>query len=559
MKPQLGQSKLSFLKHAPTVYRKRRPIDLRNRHGTLLGLGGLSNDYSTFPTTAQPPGTSPLHHIHTQNNHGHHNLTHSRPPPLLRRQSTTTRGHKSFMDIDLPSIRALRREPSMMELDPPTTLFAPTPSPAHFLPGPWAFFQAAEAQRAQRQAQMEFLTRLQELRARDEQCFVQLMAGFAKECPVQFAQLTGFMRRMENELAFAAAQEEQQNNQNSFLKNAGIGGPFQQGQQRRYSHTGVSASQDYWGRVQEHRESRGTKMGLLELAQLFGNQVQARSSHGEQFHRDQQQQHLQQLRQQYGGSSLQLIDRRASLGTIGLGGGAGGVGNGKGGRHGGRNGRPGGINGQSRSASMPVLRRGKTFQQQQQAMQQLTAYQRQLYQHVQQIYQHQQQQQQQHLGYQNSLGNGSVGCVTSPIAIPLTHELMEYAAMTAAMSTGPASPTHSSNSSSVNNLPALINSLSSSPSSSLSSSFASPPSSAGSGSPLSPPNYTSLVGQFQQQQQQQCPPLSLQQQAVSLGGQSYFFETQDPLELAAINMHINMNSQGSSRRQRYKPTPVRTL
>ncbi|KAF9125648.1 hypothetical protein BGX30_000377 [Mortierella sp. GBA39] len=334
---------------------------------------------------------------------------------------------------------------------------------------------------------MEFLTRLQELRARDEQCFVQLMAGFAKECPVQFAQLTEFMRRMENELASAAAQEEQQNSQNSFLKNVGAGGPFQQGhqqQQRRYSHTGVGASQDYWGRVQEHRESRGTKMGLLELAQLFGNQVQARSSHGERFHRDQQQQHLQQLRQQYGGSSSQLIDRRASLGTIGIGGGAGGggAGNGKGSRHGGRNGRPGGVNGQSRSASMPVLRRGKSFQQQQQAMQQLTAYQRQLYQHVQQAYQQQQQQQQQHLGYQSSLGNGSVGFVTSPIAIPLTHELMEYAAMTAAMST-----------------------------------------------------------------------------AVGLGEQSYFFQNQDPLELAAINMHMNMNSQGSSRRQRYKPTPVRTL
>ncbi|KAF8942798.1 hypothetical protein BGZ47_006120 [Haplosporangium gracile] len=546
MKPQLGQPKLAILKHAPTVYRKRRPVDLRNRHGSLLGLG-LNPDYSTKPT-AQPPG-GPLHHTYN-NNHGH-----NRPPALLRRQTTTNRGHKSFMDIDLPSIRALRREPSMMELDPPTTLFAPTPSPAHFVPGPWAFFQAAEAQRMQRQAQMEFLTRLQELRARDEQCFVQLMAGFAKECPVQFAQLMGFMRRMENELAFAAAQEEQNNQNNSFFK-TGAGGPFQQGQQqRRYSHTGVGASQDYWGRVQEHRESRGTKMGLLELAQHFGNQVQARSSHGEQFHRDQQQQHLQQLRQQYGGTS-QSIDRRASLGSIGTGGGAGGVvnGGGKGGRHGhGRNGRPGGVNGQSRSASMPVLRRGKTFQQQQQAMQQLTAYQRQLYQHVQQAYQQQQQQQQQqHLGYQSPLGNGIGGFVTSPVAIPLTHELMEYAAMTAAMSTGPASPTRSS--SSVNNLPALTNSLSSSPPSSLSSSSASSLSSTGSRSPLSPPNYTSLMGQFQQP-----PSLSLQQQAIGLGGQSYFFLNQDPLALAAINVHMNMNSQGSSRRQRYKPAPVRTL
>ncbi|KAF9151200.1 hypothetical protein BG015_006958 [Linnemannia schmuckeri] len=544
MKPQLGQSKLAILKHAPTAYRKRRPIDLRNRHGSLLGLG-LNNDYSTIPTAQSPGG--PLHHTHN-NNHGH-----NRPPALLRRQ-TTTRGHKSFMDIDLPSIRALRREPSMMELDPPTTLFAPTPSPAHFVPGPWAFFQAAEAQRAQRQAQIEFLTRLQELRARDEQCFVQLMAGFAKECPVQFAQLTGFMRRMENELAFAAAQEEQNNQNNLFLK-TDAGGLFQQGQQqRRYSHTGVGASQDYWGRVQEHRESRGTKMGLLELAQLFGNQVEARSSHGEQFHRDQQQQHLQQLRQQYGGTS-QSIDRRVSLGTIGTGEGAGGMANGggKGGRHGhGRNGRSGGVNGQSRSASMPVLRRGKTFQQQQQAMQQLTAYQRQLYQHVQQTYQQQQQQQQQHLGYQSPLGNGSGGFVTSPIAIPLTHELMEYAAMTAAMSTGPASPIHSG--SSVNNLPALINSLSSSPPSSLSSSSASSLSSVGPGSPLSPPNYASLMGQFQQP-----PSLSPQQQAIGLGGQSYFFQNQDPLELAAINMHMNMNSQGSSRRQRYKPAPVRIL
>lgn len=537
MKPQLGQSKLAILKHAPTVYRKRRPVDLRNRHGSLLGLS-VSNDYSTIPTAHPPPG-GPFHHNHN----------HNRPPALLRRQSTTTRGHKSFMDIDLPSIRALRREPTMMELDPPTTLFAPIPSPSHFLPGPWAFFQAAEAQRAQRQAQMEFLTRLQELRARDEQCFVQLMAGFAKECPVQFAQLTEFMRRMENELAFAATQE-QENNNNPFFKNGCS--PFQQqGQQRRYSHTGVGASQDYWGRVQEHRESRGTKMGLLELAQLFGNQVEARSSHGDQFHRDQQQQHLQQLRQQYGSSS-QLIDRRASLGAS-LGAiGTGGAG-GKGGRHGhghGRNGRPGGVNGQSRSASMPILRRGKTFQQQQQAMQQLTAYQRQLYQHVQQTYQQQQQ-----LGYQNPLCNGSGGFLSSPLAIPLTHELMEYAAMTAAMSTtGPTSPSHSS---SANSLPALINSLSSSPPSSLSSSSASPPSSTRSGSPLSPLNYSSLMDQFQQQQS----PLSMQQQAVGLGGQSYFFQnhSQDPLELAAINMHMNMNSQGSSRRQRYKPTPVRTL
>ncbi|KAF9116843.1 hypothetical protein BGW39_002570, partial [Mortierella sp. 14UC] len=498
-------SKLAILKHAPAVYRKRRPVDLRNRHGSLLGL---SNDHSTTATAtaaaaAGVPGVQ--HHNNHNNHHG--------PPPLLRRQSTAQRGlHKSFMEIDLPSIRALRREPSMMELDPPTTLFAPPPQPAHFLPGPWAFFQAAEAQRAQRQAQMEFLTKLQELRARDEQCFVNLMSGFARECPVQFGQLTGFMRRMENELAMAAAQEQQEENRNNPFGNAN--NLFQQHQQqqkqRRLSH-GAGAGQDWWGRVQEHRESRGTKMGLMELAQLFGNQVQARSSHGEQFQREQQQRHLQQLRQQYGRSSSQSFDRRASHGALGTTAQGGNGAGGKGGRHG-RGGRPGGINGngQGRSASMPVLRRGKTFQQQQQAMQQLTAYQRQLYQHVQQTYQQQQQQQS---GFQSMLGggggNGGVdgvggGFVTSPISIPLTHELMEYAAMTAALSpTGPASPTSNST--------------------------------VGLGQ-LQSQSYF-----FQAQQQQQ------------------FQQQQDPLELAAINMHMNMNSQGSSRRQRYKPTPVRTL
>ncbi|KAK3847070.1 MAG: hypothetical protein J3R72DRAFT_433014 [Linnemannia gamsii] len=174
-------------------------------------------------------------------------------------------------------------------------------------------------------------------------------------------------------------------------------------------------------------------------------------------------------------------------------------------------------------------------------------------------------------------GAGGGGFVTSPISIPLTHELMEYAAMTAAMSpNGPTSLTSSTNTS-FSNLPALISSMSSSPS--LSSSLGSPPSSTGSGSPLSPPGYNhqGIMGQ-QQLLQQPGVPLCLSPQnqqhlqAVGLGQaqlQSYFFQTQqqqqqqqqqqDPLELAAMNMHMNMNSQGSSRRQRYKPAPVRTL
>ncbi|KAG0197539.1 hypothetical protein BGX33_000521, partial [Mortierella sp. NVP41] len=518
--------KLAILKHAPTVYRKRRPVDLRNRHRSLLGI----SDYPTSTAITTSATTATLHQLH----HAHH----AHPPALLRRQTTANR-HKSFMDIDLPSIRALRREPSMMELDPPMTLFAPTPSPSHFLPGPWAFFQAAEAQRQQRQSQMEFLTRLQELRARDEQVFVQLMAGFAKECPVQFTQLTGFMKRMEDELSAAAVQEDQQ----YPFKGGAFHQQQQQQQQRRYQ------SQDWWGRVQEHRESRGTKMGLLELAHLFGNQIRSGASHDEDFHRQQQQLQEQQLRQQFGPNysqqqQQQLFDRRASHGGIGttssVGGGA--TGSGKGGRHG-RNGRPGGVNGQSRSASMPALRRGKTFQQQQQAMQQLTAYQRQLYQHVHQTYQQQQQQQQ--LGLQGHMGGGSIGIgigvgggggfVISPVSIPLTHELMQFAALIS----GSGNDNRINNNISANNLPALISSISS----------PSPASSMSPASPLSPPGYSSLMGQYQTSPQLQ--------PVVGLGHSQYF--QQDPLEQAAINMHMNFNSLGSSRRQRNKPNPVRTL
>ncbi|KAF9400748.1 hypothetical protein BGX21_003598, partial [Mortierella sp. AD011] len=269
MKPQFGKSKLTILKHAPTVHRKRRPIELRHKQengndlnmSAGVGHGGRNIDsVSVLHRTAGPV-------------HGH---SHG-PPSLLRRQTTR---HKSFMQLDLPSMRALRREPSMMELDPPMTLFTPAPTPSQFIPGPWAFFQAAEAQREQRQAQMEFLTRIQELRVRDEQLFVRMMASFAKECPVQFGQLTGFMRRMEMEMEMGVGphmgsatplalqqqlyqQQYQQQYQQYFFQN----------QSQRQPVGDLCASQV------NSREYNGTKLGLLALAQEFGNQVQVKFNH----------------------------------------------------------------------------------------------------------------------------------------------------------------------------------------------------------------------------------------------------------------------------------------
>ncbi|KAG0028883.1 hypothetical protein BGZ82_008223, partial [Podila clonocystis] len=180
MKPQLGKSQLAIFKHAPSVRRKYRPSG---------GMGAHSNSNSNLNAASSTPATPGRGGIGVSRT----GAPGFKPPSLLRRQSTR---HKSFMELDLPSMRALRREPSLMELDPPSTLFAPAPTPANFLPGPWAFFQAAEAQREQRQEQVEFLAKLQELRLRDEQLFVNVMSGFAREYPAQFSQLTGFMKQM---------------------------------------------------------------------------------------------------------------------------------------------------------------------------------------------------------------------------------------------------------------------------------------------------------------------------------------------------------------------------
>ncbi|KAG9319999.1 hypothetical protein KVV02_001538 [Mortierella alpina] len=475
MKPQLGQSKLAILKHAPNAHRKRRPIDLRGKQSTSSGLGRYgtsctSSDSSQLATLSGTSGGGVGGARRTAAS-GH-------PPSLLRRQTTR---NKSFMDIDLPSMKMLRREPSIMELDPPQTLFNPAPNPSHFLPGPWAFFQAAEAQREQRQAQVEFLTRLQELRLRDEQQFVRVMAGFARDCPGQFSQLTGFMKQMEVEMATAGensywTQQQQQR---------------QQQQQQQYGN---------WNRTMTHREQKGAKSSLLELAQLFGNKV----NHANSYPQQHQKQHHQQ--QQYGyqqgsfaGQDAQRGgDRRGSRGGRPRGGSQGNFGN------------AGAMAGQQRQPPVPALRRGKTFQQQQQAIQQLTAYQRHLYQQVQQMHQ----QGQSPHGWQ---APGHPNSLTSPVATPMAYELMQYAAMAAMAERG---GNHNSP------VPPLLSGLSSPTSSQYS----------GPGSPLSPVGLDGLMGQLQQPGQ---------------GSQEQF-------ELAAMNMHMNMNSQGSSRRSRFKPPPVRT-
>src|SRR6185503_16455811 len=92
------------------------------------------------------------------------------------------------------------RDPTIatMDIDPPQTLFQPPPTPSQFS-GPWAFFQAAEAQRQQRELQMEYLLKLQELRSKDERSFINFMTVFSTEFPAHFAQLTNFMRRREFE------------------------------------------------------------------------------------------------------------------------------------------------------------------------------------------------------------------------------------------------------------------------------------------------------------------------------------------------------------------------
>ncbi|KAF9949539.1 hypothetical protein BGZ72_008695 [Mortierella alpina] len=474
MKPQLGQSKLAILKHAPNAHRKRRPVDLRGKH-TSAGGGPFAS------TSTSSSDSSQLAALSGTSGGGvggaRRTVASGHPPSLLRRQTTR---NKSFMDIDLPSMRMLRREPSIMELDPPQTLFNPAPNPSHFLPGPWAFFQAAEAQREQRQAQVEFLTRLQELRLRDEQHFVQVMAGFARDCPVQFSQLTGFMKQMEVEMATAG--------ENSY---------WAQHQQQRQQQQ--QQQQQHCGRTMANREQKGTKSSLLELAQLFGNKVNHANSYHQQHQKQQQQQQYGYQQGSFAGQDGRRGgDRRGSRSGKSRGGGNGNFGNG------------GAMTGQQRQPSVPALRRGKTFQQQQQAMQQLTAYQRHLYQQVQQMHQ----QGQSPHGWQAA---GHPNSVTSPVSTPMAHELMQYAAMAAMAERG-----GSQNSP----VPSLLSGLSS----------PTPSQYSGPGSPLSPVGLGGLMGQLQQPRQ---------------GSQEQF-------ELAAMNMHMNMNSQGSSRRSRFKPPPVRT-
>ncbi|KAI1321312.1 hypothetical protein EDD11_006649 [Mortierella claussenii] len=523
MKPQLGQSKLAILKHAPSVHRKRRPIELRRKQSDLSSsVISVAGSGPGFGSNNSGSGSGRLHNMAILRRtvtpgglhaHGHaHGHGQGHPPSLLRRQTTR---QKSFMELDtLPSIRALRREPSMMELDPPLTLFAPVPQPSQFMPGPWAFFQAAEAQREQKQAQIEFLTRLQELRVRDEQLFVRLMGGFARECPIQFAQLTGFMKHMEMEMEQGA-----NGDGTSFFGQQQL---FQQHSQRREDgFLGKTSANNLW------EQQSGTKMGLLALAQAFGNQVDARSSHRDQFQR---QQRLQQQQQQ------QFQGRGRHHGKGGRGNGRfANNNNHRGGAAHNNNNNNNNNNHSSRAPAVPSLRRGKTFQQQQHAMQQLTAYQRHLYQQVQQMHQ-----QKQHGWHGSSSSPSPPLDPRSPGSIPMAHELMQYAAMLA-------------NDGSTNAIPPLLSSNLSSPSSSLNSS--------NSASPISPGGFGSLMAQMQQHEQQY---QQYQQQQGFYGTQRNMQQQQqqyqqqqqqDPLELAAMNMQMNM---GSSRRSRYKPPPLRS-
>ncbi|GJJ75172.1 hypothetical protein EMPS_07530 [Entomortierella parvispora] len=542
MKPQLGHSKLSILKHAPSVHRKRRPVELRGKQGsstespsnaTPVPGGGLT---STTASDHRPGGLSTLRRTLSRSsgafgggsiNHVHHHHHHQGGPPSLLRRQTTAR-HKSFMEVDLPSMRVLRREPTMMELDPPATLFAPAPTPSHFQPGPWAFFQAAEAQREQRQSQIEFLTKLQELRVRDEQLFVQLMAGFAKECPVQFTQLTGFMKRMEMEMA---AEEQQQQHTHQL--------------QQQQHH--LQLQQDAWMRMMSAREDRGTKTGLMSLAQTFGKSIQSvGTSHRDQFFSDQQQQQRQLWQQQQQGHQhgQNLLLQQQLHNQFHSTGGQIGAGTSKPGRPGGaqrRHTTGGGGAATAQARPVPQLRRGKTFQQQQQALQQLTSYQRQLYQQVQQTHlqqQHLQQQQQQQGWPGNNFGStNGVPLVTSPTSIPLAHELMQYAAMQSLGNSGSLPPFLLGNQGGVP-------SLSTSP---LTSPALNGHHGSNSLSPVTPPlggfSFGGIGAGDPQHLQQH-----LQQKRNSI----------DPLELAAQNMQMNLNSQGSSRRSRYKPPPLRT-
>jgi hypothetical protein len=259
------------------------------------------------------------------------------------------------------------------------------------------------------------------------------------------------------------------------------------------------------------RDHNVSKTGLLNLAQVFGNQV-----YHSQFQRQQQQQHQQQQQQQQ--QYFQGFDQRNGRQSRGRGR------SGRGGREGGFGHGAGGSvpNGGNLHPTVPSLRRGKTFQQQQQALQQLTAYQRHLYEQVQQMHRQKQQQ----AWPRSPLGQDVTGA-----SIPMAHELMQYAAMLTGEGNMNAIP------------PLLVGS-------------ASPTSSINSGpvTPISPVGLGDLMVQLQHQQHPgvyQHPQLQLQQQQLQ---QQQHLQQKDPLELAAINMQLNM---GSSRRSRYKPPPLR--
>ncbi|KAF9974508.1 hypothetical protein BGZ73_002066 [Actinomortierella ambigua] len=337
MKPNSKKS-IDILKHAPRAHRIFRPLgDARRRQGVpneqLLAPAAGAHGLMARPQLAR-----------------------ARTPQLLRRST-----RQSFMELELPSIRALRSQPSMMELDPPETLFHPAPQSTQYT-GPWAFFQAAEAQREQKQLQMEYLTRLQELRLRDETLFVKTMADFARDFPVQFAQLTKFMHELE-------AEKEAEKHK-------------QQLQTELASRDSVLALAEYFGQGVQ----RDNKVGLMnEKLELQHQEIQ----------QQQRQMHMQQLLHSLTGANTSQHIMQPTHSGISKGG------RGRDRDRGGRGGRGGGV--------VPALRRGKTFQQQQQILQQITA-------------QLQQQQQQQRIA--NPLQSAPQQGLSS-------HELMQYIAFAA--------------------------------------------------------------------------------------------------------------------------------
>ncbi|KAG0238139.1 hypothetical protein BGW42_007130 [Actinomortierella wolfii] len=300
MKPN-QKKHTDILKHAPRAHRIFRPLgESRRRQGASNEQPQLSAGGVHGPTTRPQ-------------------LSRARTPQMLRRST-----RQSYMELELPSVRALRSQPSMMELDPPETLFHPAPKTTQYT-GPWAFYQAAEAQREQKQLQIEYLSRLQELRLRDEPLFVRTMTDFAREFPVQFAQLTKFMHDLE-------AEKEAEKRR-------------QQAQAELASRESVLALAEYFGQGVQ----RDNKVGLInEKLEL----------HQQQLREQERQMHVQQLIQSLTGANTPLHTMQPVNGGISK----GGRGNGRDRGRGARGGR-----------ALPALRRGKTFQQQQEILQQITA------------------------------------------------------------------------------------------------------------------------------------------------------------------------------------------